>query len=65
MSEEELAKKCAYILGPSSAAAQALDKLEQHRAKGDEAEILYDRARRMWLVLAAPDGGSSSEKRKT
>lgn len=57
MSDEELARKSAHILGSSSAAARALEELDRRRAAGEAVEIFN--YRKSWIVgppleVAAP-----------
>jgi hypothetical protein len=47
---EELARRSAHILGPSSAAYLALAELERRRALGEPCEI-FDYQRR-WIVVS-------------
>jgi hypothetical protein len=51
MSDEELARTSANILGASSAAALALAELDRLRAEGNPAEIINDSRRRRWVVV--------------
>ena len=48
MSDEELARKSAHILGESSAAARALVELERRRAAGETVEIFNHQ--QSWIV---------------
>lgn len=49
---EEIARKVAHVIGPSSAAALALDHLEKLREQGKEAEIFFTKG--SWIVQETP-----------
>ena len=51
---EPLARKVAYIIGPSSAAAEALAELERRREAGEDAEIFYVVGGSGWIVGPRP-----------
>lgn len=55
---EELVRRVAAILGPSSAAAKALAELERRRASGEDAIILKDD--RLWIVGRRPTNPGAS-----
>lgn len=61
MSDEELARKSAHILGASSAAARALEELDRRRAAGETVEIFN--YRKSWIVgppLEAAEASASA-----
>lgn len=55
MNDEELARKSAWILGPASAAAQALKELDRRRAEGENVHIISQGS--YWLVGQTPPEG--------
>jgi hypothetical protein len=50
--EEDAARRVAHIVGPNSAAAQAIEELERRRAAGEKAYVL--RVKRSWVVGPMP-----------
>ena len=46
--DEELARSCAHIIGPFSAAALALQELDSRRKAGEEVRIYQ--TGRLWVV---------------
>jgi hypothetical protein len=60
MTDEELARKSAEILGQASGAARALADLDRLRARGKRAQIIDDHRRSRWLVFELPPQDSAA-----